>query len=164
MTTSTTNGDIKFFLLPTGTALARPADIEVSGAELLRDPGFETAVLISLCSNARAAEDDPLPDSTDTRSGWWGSEVLDLEIGSRLWLLGRSKLTDETFSRAEEYIKEALQWMIEEGAADEILCTVEKDTTQLNRLKFTVMIVRKDNKNIFFNFYTNWRFQIYGEA
>ena len=38
-------------------------------------------------------------------------------MGSRLWLLERSKETDDVLARAREYAIEALTWLLEDGVA-----------------------------------------------
>lgn len=76
------------------------------------------AVVISLFSWRRANPDDDLPG--DLRMGWWGDSfpsVPNDRIGSRLWLLSRSKLTDEVVLRAREYAAEALRWLVDDGIA-----------------------------------------------
>jgi phage gp46-like protein len=84
---------------------------------LATDRDLETAVLLSLFTDALADEDDVLPDLTDDRRGWWGDweSPETIELGSRLWLLSREKSTEETRRRAEEYAAEALAWMLEDG-------------------------------------------------
>jgi phage gp46-like protein len=83
---------------------------------LATDRDLETAVILSLFTDASAREDDVIPDLTDDRRGWWGNwespEVL--ELGSRLWLLSREKSTEETRRRAEEYAAEALAWLLQD--------------------------------------------------
>jgi phage gp46-like protein len=79
-----------------------------------------TAVIVALGTDRLADEGDllPDPDSTDRR-GWWGD--LDAEpiwggwpIGSRLWLLKRSKIAPSeaaegsTLVRIKFYVEEAL--------------------------------------------------------
>ena len=99
----TYEGDIKFFYEANSAATLGPADIKVQGYELLRDPGFETAVLISLFSNARADNDDTLPQTIELRNGYWGSELVEFNFGSKLWLLGRSKIDTTTLRLVEQY-------------------------------------------------------------
>jgi phage gp46-like protein len=83
---------------------------------LATDRDLETAVILSLFTDASARADDVIPDLTDDRRGWWGNwespEVV--ELGSRLWLLSREKSTEDTRRRAEEYAAEALAWMLVE--------------------------------------------------
>lgn len=80
-----------------------------------------TAIIVALGTNMLAGPDDilPEPDLTD-RQGWWGD--LDAQeiwggwpIGSRLWLLRRSKITDSNAAQGssvawvKSYIAESIQ-------------------------------------------------------
>jgi phage gp46-like protein len=80
-----------------------------------------TAVCVALGTNALADQHDLLPDpDSSERCGWWGD--LDAEliwngwpIGSKLWLLRRSKITPasaqqgSTLVLVENYIRDAMQ-------------------------------------------------------
>jgi phage gp46-like protein len=86
---------------------------------LATDRDLETAVILSLFTDASARPSDVIPDLTDDRRGWWGNwespELL--ELGSRLWLLAREKSTEDTRQRAEDYAAEALDWLLTDGVA-----------------------------------------------
>ena len=82
----------------------------------LTDEGLGTAAFISLFTDRRAGADDGLPPAD--RRGWVGDALATTagdRIGSRLWLLKREKQTEETRARAEEYAREALEWMVADG-------------------------------------------------
>jgi phage gp46-like protein len=100
------------------TALWR-GDWLVAPPGLAADHDLETAVLLSLATDASAAPDDVIPDGTDDRRGWWGNweRPEGIVLGSRLWLLSREKSTEDTRRRAEEYAAEALQWFLDDGVA-----------------------------------------------
>lgn len=153
----TLDGDIKFFY-----SGQQPADIglDANGHSLIRDPGLETATLISLFSQGRAGEEDKLPDKADTRRGWWGDTLHEKPIGSKLWLLDRAKITDETRVAAEQYARDCLAWMVEDGIADSI--EVETRRNGLYRIDTAVRIIKKDNSNVFFRYFLNWKAQIFG--
>jgi phage gp46-like protein len=92
------------------------------------DQTLETAVFISLFTNRLAATDDTLPNLGGSRQGWWADAYADQEgthIGSRLWLLGRSTNTGEIVNDARTYVREALQWLVDDGIADRVDCNVE---------------------------------------
>lgn len=72
-------------------------------------------VMISLFTWRRAEDGDDVPDGA-SRRGWWGDDTL----GSRLWLLGRRKITAETLSDARAYAEEGLAWLVEEGIAESV--------------------------------------------
>lgn len=70
-----------------------------------------------------------------------GSFFADTEFGSRLHLLQRYKNTDSTAHLAEDYCKEALQWLLDSGKAKKVEAFAQRDRTQnLNRLKLLVEV------------------------
>lgn len=116
-------------------------DLSLDGPDLATDDGLETAVIISLFTDRRADSDDALPGEGDgDRRGWWGDALPMIEghrIGSRLWLLGREKVTTETLRRAEEYGREALAWLLDLGIASRIEALAEAQGSRL-ALRLTV--------------------------
>lgn len=102
------------------------ADLALDGLGLIPDGGLETAVILSLFSDRRAADDDTLPDGSDDRRGWWGDLVPlypDYQLGSRLWLLSREKQLPVVLERARLYAEEALAWLVQCGAAAQVSVT-----------------------------------------
>lgn len=92
-------------------------DIALDGGDLVDERGLETSVILSLFTDRRADADDALPDDSGDRRGFWADAYADIEgdkIGSRLWLLARSKDTPEVLRLAREYGQEALQWMLDD--------------------------------------------------
>ena len=91
-------------------------DICVVGADLKAEEGLDTAIIVSLFTDARVREDE-LPPGHTWRRGWWGDGVDDEPdiTGSKLWLLRREKATQEVLVRARGYIREALAWMLRDG-------------------------------------------------
>lgn len=117
-----------------------------------------TAVINSLFTWRRARPDDRLPDHSGDRKGWWGDSfpgVANDEIGSRLWLLFRDQLTQQTMNRAREYIQEALQWMIDDGVASRIELLLEK--RNFWTLAIQVTIYRRSAEARVLRFDTQWR-------
>lgn len=141
-------GDADLFIVP--------SDVDI---DLANDQGLKTAVILSLFTDRRA-EDDDVPPSGDPndRRGWWADQFSEVEgdrIGSRLWLLDRGKLTNETRLRAEQYIREALAWMIEDKVASAIDVTVEIDKPHA-ALLFAVGIHRPGRDPTTFRFSHTW--------
>lgn len=96
------------------------ADLLFDGFSLATDDSLRTAVVISLFTDRRADADDRLPDAGDDRRGWWADTFAEVEgdlIGSRIWLLSREKQLREAVARAEEYAREALQWLVDDAIA-----------------------------------------------
>ena len=97
------------------------ADLCIAGSDFVGDDALSTALLVSLFTDARVTPDE-LPAGDTDRRGWWGDQVGvdDGPIGSKLWLLDRAKLTNETTALAERYAREAVQWIIDDGEALDI--------------------------------------------
>lgn len=105
------------------------SDISQSGTDLATDADLETAVVLSLFTNRRAAPDD-LVEGND-RGGCWMDTyppegVEDDKMGSRLWLLSSEKTTQETVNRAREFVQEALAWLVEDSVAKTVTSDVER--------------------------------------
>lgn len=103
--------------------------LQVANGDLSPDEGLETAIVISLFTDKRVS-DDELPIEETSKRGWWGDAFPNVDqdkIGSRLWLLERVKRTAETLRKSEDYIKEALNWLIEDGVAASIEVTSSYD-------------------------------------
>ncbi len=123
------------------TDLLRPTDVNLARSELLN-----TAVLISLFTRRAAEPGDVLPDPRSLKEGWWADPYEKVEshrMGSRLWLLRRSKATQSVLNLAREYALQALQWMIEDGIAQSIEVEVERQ--DMERLAFKVEILKPDD-------------------
>lgn len=82
-----------------------------------------TAIIIQLFTDARAYDDDVLPDDLDPdRRGWWGDTVGRVaeqgryDMGSRLWILRRSPMDENTAARATDICRHALQPIVDQGA------------------------------------------------
>lgn len=91
---------------------------------------LNSAITISLFTDARADNDDVLPDDSQDKRGYWGDMDLDSgeSLGSKLWLLQREKITQQTLNKMQSYILEALQWLIDEDHLLAVQVTVERDT------------------------------------
>ena len=151
---------MKFIPKSIGADEIGPADIEVlSGAtDVTRDTGLETAITIALFTDCSANESDELPDDSDVMGGHFSEIVTGKKFGSRLWLLRRSNLTNETLTLAKQYSEEALQrHIIDEGIASSVEVTVTKEN---NRAKFSIVVIGLDNQSILYEYYLNWQSQI----
>ncbi|MDU1063265.1 MAG: phage GP46 family protein [Leclercia adecarboxylata] len=117
------------------------------------------AVIISLFSWRRANADD----NADQTMGWWGDTfptVTGDRIGSRLWLLGREKITNNTLNRARDYATEALQWMVDDGVAARFDVTSERLGIEAARLNIT--IYQRDGTRWDLRFDDYWSILNYG--
>lgn len=133
--------------------------------DLAMSQSLLTPVLISLFTDARAADDDPLPDpSNPDRRGWWGDATNTAKpgdsVGSRLWLLERERSSDSVVVKAKLYIEEALQWMVDEGVASKVTVTVEKQAVPQSGtliLAYQVQVQKPAGGAETFKFEQEWR-------
>lgn len=133
-------------------------DLVIENGDLKTGDNLKTAVYISLFTWARAKENDEVLEG-NSKNGWWGDNLSDnhnIKIGSRLWLLKREKITQETINKAVEYSKEALQWMKDANVVSEIEITAirkENDIKKyINPLQASKYIGHYDkNRNYMFN-------------
>jgi phage gp46-like protein len=113
-------------------------------------------VIVSLFTDRRV-ERDELPLGESDRRGWWGdlTEEQERPWGSRLWLLKREKATDEVRARAEEYAKEALEWLI----SDRIIKSVEVSARfeDRDRLRIGVKMTLPRGEQSQFSFSYAWQ-------
>ena len=117
-------------------------DWSMLGPSLLSGNDLETAVLISMFSDRVAQQGDFIPDGTNNPRGWWGDNKTDgttQPIGSRLWLLSRSKSpTQQVLNQAISYGQQALQWLISDGVAAAVDVTAEWDANDFLAMKVTI--------------------------
>lgn len=130
------------------------ADWAMNGFQLQSGADLTTAVLISLFTDRTANPDDVIPDGSGDPRGWWGDDPRH-PIGSRLWLLSRSKETQQVLALAQDYVAEALQWLVDDGvvAKFDILC----QWTRPSMLGIQVMAYKINGTTTSMNF--NWAWE-----
>lgn len=148
--------DIALVLPDTNTlvSIVPYADIQIQAPGLLIDQDLLTAIIISLFANRQAAPDDNI-DGVD-RQGWWGDSYATIngdKIGSRLWELARSKQTQDTLNRAQQYCVEALQWLIDDGVAQSVQVQTANNGNNILAIAVTI---NKPSGTAKFNFQYVW--------
>lgn len=129
------------------------ADWVLSGTQLASDSDLATAIIISVFSDRQAEADDAIPDLSDDARGWWADLDQAYRIGSRMWLLERSKKTPDVLLRAKDYLAESLQWLIDDGVVLRFDIVTEFFE---NQLRAQVVAVRSDGATIAQNFAWVW--------
>ena len=136
-------------------------DFNFLNGDLEREEGLETSVLISLYTDARASADDNVDDPNDLRG--WAGDLLpsnDDNIGSKLWLLDRSKATQENANKAKQYVQQALNWMIEDGVASKIdVVTSIVGYEETKKLVLNITIYKDSDKILGIKFNDIWTAQ-----
>jgi len=110
--------NVRGFDLRLSSVGAGDIDLELANGDLVMDPGLATATIASLWTDRRATLDDGVGIDDDPR-GFWADREGD-RWGSLLWLLERSKATEETLREAEHAAREACQWMRRVGIAQRV--------------------------------------------
>ncbi|CAB1208889.1 phage GP46 family protein [Serratia marcescens] len=117
------------------------AEWREGNGDLINGDDLQTAMIISLFTDRVARDDDDI-DGADRR-GWWGDMGEDYNIGSRLWLLRRQKLTQAVAQKAEDYAREALQWLISDGVVSSF--TIATQIVYPRRLNMVIRYQRPGN-------------------
>lgn len=120
---------------------------EASGAGLVGDRDLETAVLISLFTDAAADPEDGVEDPR----GWWGDET----IGSRLWLRMRAKQTPATLALVKADIEAALAWLMADAVASAVDVSAKWSSRGL--LIARVVVRRHDGRVVPLAFEWAWK-------
>lgn len=115
--------------------MAGPGDQPESRGGLRAEAALHTATLLQLFTDRRAEDSDILPSDDGNRRGWWGDSIrLDGEpdhpLGSRLWMLARGRLNEQTRRLAEDYAIEALDVLRTQGAVARTDVTATIDRTR----------------------------------
>lgn len=130
------------------------ADRAVNGR---REKRLARAVINSLFTWARARPGDVLPTPESPRMGWWGDTYAPQNgdrFGSRLWLLGRETLTVHTPPKARDLAKEALDWLVSDGIADQV--QVEAVRIGTDTLGMRVLVDEPDGGRLEIRFADIW--------
>lgn len=133
-------------------------DWAIAGPDLASGNDLETTVLISLFTDRRADPDDVIPDGSGDRRGWWGDLYEDEPIGSKLWLLDRSKKTEKVRLAAKDYIDAALAWLVSGGIARSVTTTVAWQAGRPGQgfLGALIQIDEPDGRTSVFNYQWAW--------
>ena len=137
-------------------------DILFANNDIVKDEGLETAVLISLFTDARAEDGDDIPDPDNDKRGWWGDLVNEDNgiLGSRLWTLSRSKITTENLTLTEGFAAQALQWLIDDEIVSSISVTAERNADDVNRVDLLVEIKKEGEDPVLLKYDNLWENQI----
>lgn len=110
---------------------------------------LQTAVIVSLFTDARAGRDDKLPLNQTDRRGWIGDEFMVDDFDSRpdpwgslLWLVYITKTTTDVLEAARFAAQESLDWMVRTGIASRVTVTAQWAGARMDRLALRVSITR----------------------
>lgn len=129
-------------------------DFVIDGNEFASANGFETAIPVSLFTDARAPA--ALVPEPQGRRGWIGNLLTAAtmrQLGSILWVLDQARITQETLNIARLAAQDAFQWMLDDGVALGIIV----DVTLSRQSGFIINIQITDTSNVVSRYQTLWR-------
>ena len=106
-------------------------DIPVINSDLATVDGVETAIGVSIYTDARAPSG--IVKDAFRRRGWSGNALTsqeNYELGSILWTLDQARLKQNTLNTGEDIVRRSLQYMIDDGIADTIDVIMEQTGTR----------------------------------
>ena len=130
-------------------------DWALAGPDLASGHDLVSAVTLSLYTDRQADPDDTIPDGTEDPRGWVGDADGDRPLGSKLWLRSRSVLTDKLLLTAADDIREALQWLLDDGVVSSI--DVEVSRGGVRRLNAVVTLSRTGGQPVKLEFAWAWQ-------
>lgn len=120
-------------------------DLEFGEMDIVTDDSLKSAILISIFTDKRH----------EGERGCWIDSFEDDPVGSRLWLLDREKKISEIPLRANEYVRESLQWLIRDGIVKSV--KVDSYIEGQNILQIPIEVTKPDGKKVNYQFDSVWR-------
>lgn len=100
-------------------------DLTYNGQDLLTESSLKTAILISVWTDARSGD----------QGGWWGDSFATRPIANSLvWTLLGKPATDDNIELGIGYVKQALQWLLDDKWITELIVTGESQTDPTTHL------------------------------
>jgi phage gp46-like protein len=131
-------------------------DWQMAGSDLLSGADLETAVLVSLFTDAWAGADFTPPDGSADLRGWWADTYTGDPIGSRLWTLERATKTQATLNLAIQYANEALAWLVTDGLAASVAVFAEWQGDEGAFLAMSITITEPSGQVTVFQYGSVW--------
>lgn len=128
-------------------------DLVVDGNVFASAGGFETAIPVSLFTDARAPS--ALVSEPQNRRGWIVNLLTSStmrQLGSILWVLDQARVTRETLNTARLAAQDAFQWMLDDGIALSVFVDVAQ-----SRNGILISIDITDTSNVVNRYQTLWR-------
>ena len=128
---------MRILLYMSDLALTRRADgqfdLSFENGDLQLGESLESAVVISIGSDARVAEKKFEKELRD--DGWWGEPTIDGDKwGSLLHTLFKRKNDSNTLLLTRQYVEDSLKWLVEDGVVKSIDVDVKKNESGENIL------------------------------
>jgi phage gp46-like protein len=132
-------------------------DIEIDDSGDIRTTeGLESAIYMSVLCEKRADESEI--QKPEYRRGDWSNELNEVEgyeVGSKFWLLEKARNTQEAINKGLQYIKDGLEWMIEDGLIDSVGVDFSEKTNRSVQFEITVYKANNESETYYFDAFIN---------
>jgi len=115
-------------------------DISFTDGDLTKLQGFDTAIYISIFTDARASETQI--EQPERRRGWIGNLGNAIEIGSLNWLYEQARLINATANGLADTTRTCLKWLVDFEYATSV--TVTPVRSGANTLDADIRIAHPD--------------------
>jgi len=122
-------------------------DIPIENGDLAGVEGFDTAIWVSLFTDARAPES--IVKKPEDRRGWLGnlaSPVEGRDLGGLLWLTDQRRLNQDALNEVVDYARQSLNWFVEDSIAKSI--EVSGEIIPLQGIRLTIIIETPDGNTV----------------
>ena len=130
-------------------------DLVFKDGDLVLSNSLQMSVILSIASWRRSDNYEGSARLDSSIGGWWADALNDIPLGSRLWTLFKEKLNNVTLENAKKLVKEALQWMIDDGVAKDVSVSAGIGNNR-NTAIFEVGIVKPSGNEETFQYEINW--------
>lgn len=131
-------------------------DWVITDGDLDTDGDLETAVLLSLFTNARAPDGTKPPNGSTDLGGCWIDSVEGYSMGSLLWTIeGAKKVGNSLLTHARTICEQALQWLIDDGVVGGV--TVQTSWLNAGALNIGIRLTKPDGADVSFRYAWAWK-------
>lgn len=127
-------------------------DITFTDGNFTLTYGLLTAFLMSIFCEQR----DNSIEVPQNRGGWAGNElqpIAGFQQGSLIWTLYQSIADEDAATKAQQFIENGLQWLIDDLIAKDV--QAEVSVVANNKLQAKITVIQNDDTE-FVNFYDLW--------
>jgi phage gp46-like protein len=129
-------------------------DLSEENNDFASTDGVGTSIVISLYTDKRT-ESGTIQDSF--KRGGFSGNIIDkdtgFQLGSELWVLNQSRITQDTLNKASDYAYNCLTWMIDLGIVD----IIQTPTEQINEESIKINVILYKDNNVVGEYYSIYK-------
>lgn len=129
-------------------------DIDFDGEDVSMSDSLQNAVILSLAIWNRSEIASGVAATRNVQGGWWADALNELPLGSKLYTVFRERLDESSLEKAKGMVKDALQWLIDDGVAKDV--SVSASIAGRTSAEFVISVSKPDGDDEEFKWKTNW--------